>query len=402
MIEDAWMSGDLSRTELLERLRESKRPVTSRQLTRWRGTGAVAPPKRRYGSGVRGSKSYFPTEAFNQAAAMFDRGSKHETGSEGDRRLSSRAFGLWWSGKSTVSDAREILAAATAPFSRSGDRIRAEGRTDIVGEAPEDADDDAFDVADNFVVRHRHERSRTPLVRRLWRNLERRDDDFASVLTAIVTVALGGHPFRGERASTEDEPSLTALVLKAFADSALTSLRTKRGARGKPRAEAAGARGTIEEIELVDFLEPVSVFADRERLRAFARNLDDAELEAARVYTKLLFEDVPEICEAYEVRFGQTRFTQTIQLIRRSPAHIRAFGTLSVAWLVRKHGTARFETLLAQCKDVQLQARGICTVAREFPAYRELLLERNDGRLAALHEEVRERLREAVKRAIPN
>lgn len=394
-----------SRTELLRRLHASRRLVTPGQLERWSEAGKVARPKRRHLAGVRGSVSYFPPEAFGQAAAMFDAARQGERSNGGDRRLDERGFLVWWSGRPIAEDARALLLAATAPMFKATDRIRTVKRTLIIDEdePPDNPEDDAFDVAAAYFEQHQNEPIRSSYIRRLRRNVGGRAD-FGSVVVAVLAIALGGQPFLGLSPLEEEEPSLASLILKAFGAHDFPSHNGGVKAPGAlPHGETVNvARGAARDQNMLgEILEGIRIFTNRERLREFVLGLSDGELEAAHKYAHMLFEELPVIFEAHEVFFGRNKFAGLIRAFtKQASTTFRAYGVVAAGWLSRKFGTARFESLFEQCQRELPRARAICTLARAFPGYRKLLLTRNAQRLAELSEETRSKMLETIKSMI--
>lgn len=393
-----------SRAELLRRLHASRRPVTSRQLERWCKADKVARPIRRHVPGVRGSMSVFPAEAFGQAAAMFDAARQGKRRDRGDRRLDERGFLLWWSGKPIAQDPRELVLGAMEPMFKSVEKIRAEERTAVHLESSEADDDLAFDVAEAYVERHGDEPIRNPLTRKVRQNLGRNANDFSSVVTALLTLALGGQPAL-DASAYEDEPSLASLILKGFAGPAFLSLGAS-GADGQDRAakkrgEIVGANDVArEEQGLAAFLEPASFLFDRAQMTSFVFGLSYDELNASRKYSRVLLEVMPTVFEANELLVGQNKFAKTLRALASAPIATKAHNIVGIAWLVRRYGAEPFERICDQYERVYPNARAICTLAKAFPEYRELLLTRNAKRLAALSEETRKTMFESIKKML--
>jgi hypothetical protein len=371
---------EISKAELLERLRRSKRSVTARQLERWSKVGLVARPVRRHVPGVRGSVSFFPAEAFSQAAAMFDAA---QPANAGDRRLSKRAFLLWWSGERIAQDPRTLILATVSPLFKALERVRTEGQTTRVEPTSED-DDPAFDAADSFYVRHRREPLREPLLRATHKNLGRSESDFASFVITGLTIALGGMPLFGST-HIEGEPSLESLFVRGLR---LNDL---------PPPED----GKSFEQQLPELIEPGRIFADRKELTRFVNDLGDDELETSRKFTRVFVEDIPVILEAYGVLFGKHPFGGFVQFLAKCQPVTRAQVIIGVAWLLRRHGTADCQRLVQLIEQARSRAQATCMLAKAFPEYRSLLLTRNAKQLAALPEVTRGKMLDAVRTIVP-
>ena len=338
-------------------------------------------------SGVRGSVSYFPSEAFAQAAAMFDESSR-----------GVQAFALWWAGKPIAQDARDVLVAAATLVLREIDRVRVAEPTVVLGvNDPDDPDDPAFDAADNYVSLHQAKPIRGHLSSTIYRNLGRSKSDFASVIVVILTIALGGHPFVDEPSSIDDEPSLRVLLLKSFGGDDFPS--PQNSAAPHPLgSEERRAANKHQEAELSTFLAAASILSEREALSSFVLSLGDEEIEAARKYAHMFYEDLPVIYEANELLYGRNTFARTLRtLAKQASIGVKAFGTIAVAWLLREVGRERFDLILKPCNLALPGARALCTLARTFPKYRELLLAKNAARLAALPEETKSKMFDSIK-----
>jgi hypothetical protein len=372
---------ELSKAELLEKLRASKRPVTSRQLERWSKAGLIARPQRRHLPGVRGSVSFFRTEAFAQAAGLFD-AAQRAKGRVGDRRLDKRAFLLWWSGERIAQNSRALLLKTIAPLFKSLERIRAEAQTTIV-EHPGEDDDASFDAAEAFVERHGRESIRVPVLRATRKNLGRSESDFASLMVAGLTIALGGMPVFGS-SHIDGEPSLESLFARAFKLQDLPS-----------------SENTNPEEQVPELLEPARIFANVKELEAFVLGLSDAELETARKFTRVFVEDMPTIFEAYGVLVGRNPFQGLMQFAAQSQSYTKAQIIIAVAWLIRRHGSANCESIIQQVEQNRSNVQALCMLAKAFPEHRTLLLKRNATRLAALPEETRQKMLDSVKQFIP-
>jgi hypothetical protein len=372
---------ELPKVELLEKLRASGRPVTTRQLERWSKSGLIARPERRHIPGLRGSMSFFPAEAFAQAAALFD-AAQPAKARVGDRRLDKRAFLLWWSGEPIAQDSRAVLLKTIAPLFKALERIRAEAQTTIF-EPPSEDDDPSFDAADAFVERHRREPLRVPVLRATRKNLKRSDSDFASLMVAGLTIALGGMPVFGS-SHIDGEPSLESLFARAFRLHDLPS-----------------SEGTNLEEQVPELLEPARIFADREQLKTFVLSLSDAELETARKFTRVFVEDMPTIFEAYGVLVGRNPFQGLMQFAAQSQPFTKAQFIIGTAWLLRRHGSANCESIIQQVEQNRSRVQAVCMLAKAFPEHRTLLLTRNAKRFAALPEETRRKIADTLKNFIP-
>jgi hypothetical protein len=388
---EAYPMPEESREELLSRLSASDRPVTSRQLERWCKAGKVTRPVRRHARGVRGSVSYFPPQAFEQAAAMFD-ASRHVTG--GDRRLRVRGFLLWWQGKPIAEDPRALLLKAVAPMLRPIDRIRNEPRTEVINEPPEDDEDIAFDIADAYVSRHAHELARGSVLRRMRRNLGKRSEDVLSVMSALLTAALGGAPIL-DRPSLPGDDSLAFLVLKSFGGDDFRSMAEKAQVNGS--VPASSQESPRAEDQIHDILDLAGNLFDRGKLNDFVASLRDEELNAARRYARVLFDDLPVVFESHELLFGKNRFAATTRILSRLPTEAIAFSVIGVAWLVRVHGGDRFQSIVENIEQARPRAEALCTLARAFPDYRELFLSKNVDRLAALPDDTRQEMWDSIR-----
>jgi len=344
--------------------------------------------------------SRFPPEAFDQAAAMFDASLKG-TRVHRDRRLRVRGFLLWWDAKPVAGNPRELILKTAEPMFGAIDRIRAEERTVVVDDSPADetsdeADDLAFDIADAYVEKHAREPIRGPVFRRVLRNLGRRREDFLSVIVALLTTALGGHPIL-EDPSVKGDSSVGSLILKSFAAHEFPKVQQPQS---EAQAGAAPQESGSDEDQVRDILQSAAILSNRDRVRVFTAGLDDYDLTAARKYARVFLEDIPIIFEAHEIVFGKNKFTSTIRTLSRAPTELKAYLVIGVAWLVQRFGPERFESIAESCKRARPQAEVTCTLAKAFPSYRELFLERNLSRLAALPEETRQKMFESIKSLI--
>ena len=377
-----------SREELLNRLRASGRSVTARQLERWRKAGKVAPPIRRHVRGFRGSISKFPPEAFDQAAAMFDASRQRASSTSGDRRLRYRSFLLWWDGKPVAGDPRAIILNAASSMFAVVERIRNEERTQIVND-PEDKDD-PFNIAESYVASHQNEPVRGRIGKKILRNLSRRQEDFLSVVTTMLTTALGGRPLFGGP-PVDGEMSLENLILKAIAADHFTKLVAKIA----PRTDDAGKESDEDRVR--DIFEFLVSTTGAEWLGEQAYDLSDAELEAARRYSHLLMEDIPTVFQALEIIYGKNKFSKTMQILTSLPTDVRAYLVICMGALTRRYGSAPFEAIARSCQSSMGQAKAVCALYKTFPEHRQLLLNRNLNQLAALTQEERDRMYKSVK-----
>jgi hypothetical protein len=392
---------ELSRKDLLRHLTASGRSVTARQLERWWKDDKIARPIRKHVPGIRGSVSLFPTEAYKQAAAMFDASRQNKHGGPGDRRLQMRSFSLWWAGEPVAGNPRDLMLEAMAPMPKALDRIRNEERTLVVGEMmgererAEDSEDIAFDIADAFMTRHANEAVCGPVTQRLYKNLERQHDDFLSVATALLTIGLGGRlPL--ERSMFTGERSLAALILKAIGADAFSKMQEDARIPATSAQEHSNDEKQIDEV-----FEVAQITFDRDKLKAFIAGLQDKELDAAHRYARVFLEDVPIILEAWEVLFGKNKLAATLRVLGKLPTQFRACVVVSIALIIRLHGNAGCEMLAESVKQTRPQAEMLCALAKAFPKYRKLLLTRNLPRLQALAEDQRQAMWESIKPLVP-
>ncbi len=368
---------NLTKGELLRRLRASKRPVTARQLERWWKHEGMSRPSREHVPGVRGSVSVFPSEAFAQAAALYDAGHPdREANGPTDRRLDERAFLLWWSGKAIVQPVPTLLLRLASPFLDALGRVQAEGGSQVVNGGSGDVDP-AFDIAEANVAQYRHKGQRGPLFRTLFANLGRKNSDMVSVMITVLTGALGGSLFLG--ASHTGEASLAALVLRAF-------------------GFADFRPGADPESEGQEMLGALHIFADRYKLTEFAVGLTEEELAMSRKCVRAVLEDLPVIYESYGLLMGRHSATRILQAFSRTAtAAFKATWVLGMAWALRKRGTLDAIRMLDQIEDALPRAKALLTLADAFPEYRKLLLQKNAKRLAALPEETRKKMVDILK-----
>jgi len=393
MIERFYMA-EWSREELLARLNASGRAVTARQLERWWKAGKVARPVRRHVRGLRGSISRFPAEAFDQAAAMFDASRQRSMQAQGDRRMRVRSFLLWWNGKPVAGDPREIIWNAISPMFKTLERLRSSERTLAINSDPMNEDDEAFEIAESYVANHKDEPLRGPVARRLLRNLGRRREDFFSVAITLLQTALGGYPLLGGP-SLEGEPSLDSLVLRSLAANEFQKM-VRVAATVAPN-EGALKQPTTDETQVEELFEPISVLSDRQGLKELCEGLSDEELETARTYTRMFFEDFPRFFKAFEIVFGKNKFAGTVQILTELPTDVRAYFVLCVAWLIREKGREPFDTIAESCNRCRQHTEALLALAKTFPNYRELFLRRNIKRLEALPQEERDKMFQSIK-----
>jgi hypothetical protein len=155
------------------------------------------------------------------------------------------------------------------------------------------------------------------------------------------------------------------------------------------------------ERQLEQILEPISVLFNLDQTTAFVVSLEENELTMARRGVRALFEDVPAIYGMHAFLFGRSAAGDMLRsLTKEASVPLRAFCVIGLAWLLRRHGTAAFETLMPQIERVLPQAKAMCEVARAFPEHRTLLFQRNHKYLAQLPKETQERMLAILKPAM--
>ena len=370
----------LTKDQLLQRLRRSDRPVTRRQLERWSKAGHMDRPTRRHVPGIRGSVSFFPSRAVDQAAALYDAAqSKAPKDGAGDRRLDERAFVLWWARKPIVHDPRKLLLLFSAPLLNAVQNVRAHESIEVVG--LDESEDPAFDIADAYFQEHPPERFKGRLFSALSSNLSHRPQDLVSVMTTMTAGALGGITVL-EASPRDDDPSLASLVLQAFGFAQFPST-------------------TSPEEQVKGVLRNVSFFANRDHVNDFVRGLSDEELDIARKCTRSFFEDLPAIFEAQGVLFGKSATAKILRAFSRmATIAIKASTVVGMAWLLRQEGRENALRLVDQIKEAAPMARGVSKLTKAFPEYRKLFLQKNLDRLTALPEETRQKILTVVKSTI--
>jgi hypothetical protein len=186
-----------------------------------------------------------------------------------------------------------------------------------------------------------------------------------------------------EPSFSNDEPSLASLIMKAIA--------------GDNRPKADDSMSAETEVE--QLFSPARVFLDREQMNSLFATLSDAEIEAARTYTRAFLEDMPVVYEAHALTFGKTPWLETVRAALhqfKSTSH-KAQITAAVVLLMRTFGTERFETITRALEQSRSRSQALCRLAKDFPEYRELFLDENRERLAALPQETRHKMFESIK-----
>ena len=372
----------LSKDRLLAKLSASKRPVTARMLERWYKAGHMDRPERKHLPGIRGSVSLFPTQALEQAAALYDAAQPTASAAiAGDRRLDERAFLLWWSGRPIVHDVRELILRLARGMLDAVERVRTYQPTPIVGPDLPDDQDPAFDTADAYFQEHPPEGLKGTLFKAMFANLARKAVDLQSVVVAMLTAGLGGMMLF-EASHDKDEPSLATLILRAFGFSQFSSDAT-------PEDQANGITTSV------------SFFADRARVTVFTQTLSDEELDIARKCARAMFEGLPEIFEAQAILFGKRATARIVRAFASmATTHFKATSVIAMAWLLRREGTENALRLVTQIEEALPKARAMCKVAKAFPQHRKALLQENHKQLlAALPAETKEQMLAILKPA---
>lgn len=374
------MGTDLSKKKLLEKLHASDRPVSARQLERWWKAGHMDRPERRHLVGQRGSVSVFSARAFDQAAALYDATQPRESGAPTDRRLDERAFLLWWSGKPIAQDPRQLTLRLASPLLKAIEAIKAYRGTPVLDFDPRDSEAE-YDAVERYFQEHPPEQLKGQLFRTLFRNLGRRPDDMLSVVFTMTVSAMGHVPLI-EASGSRDEPSLATLVLKALG-------------LGEFQSDLS------EEAQVDAVLRNISAFSDRETISNFVLARTDEEMNTARRYASALLEGLPAIFELQSVLFEKKSTARLMHAFSKmTTTGLKAAATIGIAWLLHKESPENGLRLVEQIEQEAPRARGLCSLARAYPQYRELFLSKNLARLAELPEDKKRDMYEYIMNAM--
>jgi hypothetical protein len=371
------MKGWITDEELLKRGAESQAPVSPRQLERWRKDGLLQRSVQRHVPGHRGSVSLCPPESVNQLVALSRLHQK-------ERRLGELRFLLWWEGQwadcpklgATIADALRKFGAKLSSYTEAARRAAEK----------EESDPDLVPaVAAERIATNLTEKSRSPLLRFMRRNLRRRKPDVLSAVMVLAQVVMGISPLYGD--ALDDLGEMTPE--KSLFQAAGLTPATQTGPGGIPPWIPDGASSVPRALAQI---KEVGI-ADISRLAQFVEEATDDELDQARDAARFLVEDMPTFVRGFGVLFG--RNVMGLGAFRHFDRISITEKMLMIPLLIalnKRFGTQWLTTFRADVRKFRYMAEALVALAAAFPHYKRYFSVEMAEKLAVLPEKERARI----------
>jgi hypothetical protein len=291
-------------------------------------------------------------------------------------------------------DRAKLRASVGEAFRRLGAKFRTYTEAARRAARKEEPEPDLVPVvAAERIAEELAEKSRSPLLRLMRRNLHRRKADVLSALMVLAQVLIGVTPLFGD---TLDELGEMTPEKSLFHGAGLTPA-TRTGPGGIPPWISGGAASlpdVLTEVERIGI-------ADVHQLARLVEESTDEEFDQAREAVLFLVEDMPVFVKGLGVLFGRDVMGLGIfRLFGQASTNERMLMIPLCIALHRRFGmqwSKTFKALRVEVRKIRPQAEALYALGRVFPQYKRYFSVNLAQRLASLPEKERSEIVKDVR-----